>query len=173
MIAFLHALKPASRVLLVAAGYLAALLVAAAAVAAFGAGADVSGGMAAFGDALLFLAAFGLAAVPATGAALFFLRSNARFWQAAAIVALGVAATGIGALAAYSSGQEFGAGSALAAWSALSPLRLLVAPLFVLAFFLAAVFSPNRSSRGMLLAAAAGEAAVFLWVAAEWFHAAL
>ncbi len=173
MIAFLKALKPASRALLVAAGYLAALVVAVAVVAAFGARAEVSDGMAAFGDSLLFLAAFGLAAVPATGAALFFLRPHARFWQGAAIVALGIAATGLGALAAYLSGRELDTGSVLAAWSSLSPLRLLAAPLFALAFVLAAVFSPSRTCRGMLLAAAAGEAAVFLWVAAEWYRATL
>lgn len=96
-----------------------------------------------------------------------------RFWQGAAIVALAIAATGVAALAAYSSGREFDAGSVLAALAALSPLRLLAAPLFALAFFLAAVFSPSRGSRGMLLAAAAGEAAVFLWVAAEWLRATL
>lgn len=173
MVVFLKALRPLSKILLVAAGLLAALVVAVAAVGMFGAGDKASDGMAAFGDSLLFLGAFGVAAVPATGAALFFLRPHARFWQGAAIVALGIAATGIAALAAYSSGREFDAGSVLAALSAFSPLRLLAAPLFALAFFLAAVFSPSRGSRGMLLAAAAGEAAVFLWVTAEWLRATL
>lgn len=173
MIVFLKALRPRSKVLLVAAGLLAALVVAVAAVGAFGTGEAVSSGMAAFGDSLLFVAAFAVAAVPAAGAALFFLRSNARFWQAAAIVALGIAATGVAALAAYLSGKDIDAGSMLAALSAFSPLRLLAAPLFALVFFLTAVFSPSRASRGMLLAAAAGEAAVFLWVATEWFRATI
>lgn len=173
MIAFLEALRPASKILLVAAGLLAALVLAVAAVGAFGAGAEASSGMAAFGDSLLLLAVFGVAAVPAAGAALFFLRPHERFWQGAAIVALAVAATGVGALAAYSSGREVDAGSVLAAWSALSPLRLLAAPLFSLAFFLAAVFSPSRTCRGVLFAAAAGEAVIFAWVAAEWFRATL
>jgi len=34
-----------------------------------------------FGDSLLFLGVFGLAAVPPTGAALFFLRPYPRFWR--------------------------------------------------------------------------------------------
>ena len=65
---------------LVAAGYVVALLIASAGVALYvastsGPDRKTYGGMYAFGDSLLFLAVFALAAAPATGAALYFLSS--------------------------------------------------------------------------------------------------
>lgn len=64
---------------IVAAGYVAAALGAFAVLAVYRAaggngGHDDGGGMRAFGDSLLFLAAFGVAAIPATGLAFLFLR---------------------------------------------------------------------------------------------------
>jgi hypothetical protein len=75
-------MKPLLKVALVAGGYLLALLAALAAVAlhaAFGseAGGPSSGGMAAFGDLVLFVAVFGALAVVPTGAGLYFLWSKA------------------------------------------------------------------------------------------------
>jgi hypothetical protein len=71
-------LKPLTKVGIVAAGYIAALLIAWTAVAVNGALADTasaqaSSGMSAFGDAILFIGVFGIVALAPTGAALFFL----------------------------------------------------------------------------------------------------
>ena len=56
---------------------------------------QASSGMLAFGDSLLFRAVFGVCAVPATGAALYFLRPYRSLWLVLACVALCIAATGI------------------------------------------------------------------------------
>ena len=90
----------AAKVGLVGGGYLAAVLVAAGVVAAYvaatgGADRQVYGGMYAFGDMLLFLGVFGVAAVPATAAGLYFLRSYPRFWRVASTCALVCAASGL------------------------------------------------------------------------------
>src|SRR6267142_196801 len=71
-------MKPILKVGVVAVGYLAALLVASAAVAirlahTSGPDAQASSGMYAFGDALLFVVVFGVAALVPSGAALFAL----------------------------------------------------------------------------------------------------
>jgi hypothetical protein len=57
-----------------------------------------SGGMSAFGDSLVFLAALGVAAIPATGAALFVLRSRPAFWRVLSGGSLIVACTALLAL---------------------------------------------------------------------------
>jgi hypothetical protein len=87
-------MKPIARFCLVAGGYVAALLLAWVAVAIAGAdstsaAAQASSGMSAFGDAILFLGVFGIAAVVPTGAALFFLRHHRHFWKL--LVLLGLA----------------------------------------------------------------------------------
>jgi len=123
-----------------------------------------------FGDDLLFLAVFGVAAVPPTAAALFFLRSYRSFWLVLSVVALGIATTGLIALIDYVAPRTADAGSILHTWSALAGLRILSAPLFVLAFLLSGLVAPNRSSRIALLVATAIEAAVFAYVAFIWFH---
>jgi hypothetical protein len=74
-------MKPVLKVAIVAGGYLLALLLAFAAVALHAAvsgesGAQASGGMAAFGDLMLFVGVFGVVAVVPTGAALYFLFSK-------------------------------------------------------------------------------------------------
>ena len=74
-------MKPIFKVVIVAGGYLLALLMAFAAVALHAAitgesGAQASGGMAAFGDLILFVAIFGVVALMPTGAAFFFLLSK-------------------------------------------------------------------------------------------------
>ena len=123
-----------------------------------------------FGDDLLFLAVFGVAAVPATGAALFFLRPYRSFWLVFSVVALGIATTGLTVLIGYVASRTADVRFILHVWSALAPLRILIAPLFALNFFLSGLFAPNRSYRIALLVAAAIEAAVFAYVAFTWFH---
>jgi hypothetical protein len=67
-------MRPFVKAGFVAIGYVAAFAIAWLIVGMYVAATsspDRQGGMSAFGDSLLFLAVFGLAAVPATGAALF------------------------------------------------------------------------------------------------------
>ena len=167
-------MKPSAKIGVVVAGYLVAFLIAAAVVAlneAFmdPADASASGGMVAFGESLLFLAAFGVAAIPATCAGLFFLRTFRTFWTVLAALALVVAATSLAALACYVAGHAAERGSVLQDWAAFAVLRILIAPLFSLAFFLSSYFAPNRPARIALVVAAAVEAVVFGCVALMWF----
>jgi len=168
-------MRTRSKVALVVAGYVVAVLVAAGVVAVYVALTDspdrqASSGMYAFGDSLLFLAVFGIVGAVPTGVALFFVRSWRRCWPALAVVALVIAATGALALAEYLvvwSGES----PFLGAWSAFSVLRILVAPLLVVGFGLATVFAPSRFPRLALLAATLAEAAVFGgWILALWLR---
>lgn len=168
-------MKIAHKIALVAVGYLLAILVAAAAVSIYyaatsGPERQAADGMHAFGDALLFLAVFGLASAPATGAALFFLRRVRRFWPALAVVALAIAATGLAALFAYFAWPTAIDGSMLHAWATLSPIRVLVAPPFALVFLLSGLFAPSRPARIALFLAAAVEAMVFASVVFQWLQ---
>jgi hypothetical protein len=168
-------MKSSSKVLLVVAGYLVALVIAAVVVSIYIAAThrpdrQASSGMSAFGDSILFLGVFGLAAIPATGAALFFLRPYHTFWRIISVGALANASTGVAALATYLVRPTASTGSFLGAWSELSPLRLLLAPLLAIAFFLSVLFAPTRASRLALLCASVIEIVVFVWVALIWFH---
>ena len=161
-----------------AAGYVVALLIASAGVALYvastsGPDRKTYGGMYAFGDSLLFLAVFALAAAPATGAALYFLSSEPHFWRARSVGALAIAATGLAALIVRVAVRTAGAGSVLLAWSGLAVLRILAAPLLALGFVLCALFAPSRSSRIALVVATALEAAVFVYLVVVWFLPAL
>jgi hypothetical protein len=156
------------------AGYAGAFLIAAAVVAIYvastsGPDRHLYGAMYDFGDSLLFLAAFGAAAVLPTGAALFFLRPYRSFWRVISVAALAVAATGLAALVAYLAGRTADPGSGLQAWSTVSVLRVFAAPLFALIFFLSGLFAPIRTVRITLFAATSVEVAVFACVALIWF----
>ena len=156
---------------LIGAGYVAALAIASAVVAAYlaatnGPGRQSSSGMYAFGDALLFVGVFAVAAIPATCAALFFLRQCSSFWLVLSVVASAVAITGLAALLA----QTPNAHSALHPWSGLAILRIFAAPVFGLAFLLSGIFAPRRSFRIVLLVATASEAVVFFCVIFSWIR---
>jgi hypothetical protein len=158
---------------IVVGGFVAAGLVATAAVAINGAatsGPDRQGasGMYAFGNSMLFLGVFAVAAIPATGAALFFLRSTRGFWRPLAIVGLVIAGTSIAAAMIYLVGRGTVPGSTLQVWAGFSVLRILIAPLFGLAFFVAGLFAPTRSDRIALLVATAMEAAAFGVIVLTW-----
>ncbi len=168
-------MRPLVKVGVVVAGYVVAFLVAFAVVAihvAATSGPDRQrySVMYGFGDDLLFLTVFGVAAVPPTAAALFFLRSYRSFWLVLSVVALCIATTGLVALIDYVAPRTADAGSVLHTWSALAGLRILSAPSFALAFLLSGPFAPNRSSRIALRVATAIEATVFASVAFIWFH---
>lgn len=147
-------------------GYIAAFLIAAAAFALrllTERGPDTSGGMYAAGDMMLFLAAFAIAALAPTGAALWFLRSRRAIWTAFAIAAFVIAMSGIAAMILYVRGDS-------GAWAGLSPLRILAAPLLALAFVMSGLIAPSRAPRIALLLAASFEVAVCVWAGVLWFH---
>ncbi len=165
--------KPFLKVGVVAAGYIAAFLVASAAVAirfanTSGPDAQAASGMYAFGDVVLFVAVFGVAALVPTGAALFFLRPYRPFWTVISAFGLSIAVTGLAAVAAFAIGRH-AAPSPLATWAAFSVLRILVAPLLALTFLVCAVFSPYRFPRCALLAGTVMEAAVSAYGGLIWF----
>lgn len=94
---------PAAKIGLVVTGYVITLLVAMAVVAVYvyltdSPDRDLSSGMHAFGDSLLFLTVLTLASIPATGAALYFLRPHRAFWIAVSVASLAYAATAIPAV---------------------------------------------------------------------------
>src|SRR3989442_11771016 len=93
-------MKAFFKVGVVAIGYSAAILMASAAVAVrvantSGPDAQASSGMYAAGDALLFVAVFGVSALVPTGAALFFLRPYRHLWTGLSALGLAVAVTGV------------------------------------------------------------------------------
>jgi hypothetical protein len=166
-------MKAPLKIGVVAGGYIAAFLVASAAVAVrlantSGPDAQASSGMYAFGDSVLFVAVFGVAALVPTAAVLFFLRPYRRFWTVLSTFGLGVAVTGLAAVAFFAIGRSAGP-SPVATWAALSVLRILVAPLLALAFLMCTVFSPYRPPRLALLATTAAEVVVSAYGGFVWF----
>jgi hypothetical protein len=166
-------MDPSRKIGVVLAGYAAALLAACVTVAIHvasmsGPEADASSGMYAFGDLSLFIAVFWVVALAPTGAALFFLRSYRRVWTVLSAVAVAIATTGLAALAVFVVGRTASSPSPLASWAGLAVLWILGAPLFAVAFLLAAFISPHRSPRVAFLAATAGEAAVCAYAAFIW-----
>jgi hypothetical protein len=158
-------MKALAKVGLVGAGFIGAVAIASAVVAVYIAatqGPDRRdyAAMFDFGDSLLFLGVFGLAAVLPTGAALFFLRPYRWFWRALSIAAMVMAASAAAAFVVMLVGRGAGARS-LASAAAVASLRILIAPLFALAFAVSTVFAPSRNPRLALLAATAIEAMVF------------
>jgi hypothetical protein len=156
-------IKPRSKVGWVTLGYVIALVVATAGVACHviattGFGMRGYSGMNAFGDALLFLVVFAVAAIPPTGAALFFLRPNPRFWRAYSVVALVFGIIGVAAFAVWAvDSRSVAAGLAFPG--------ILIAPLCALNFLLSTLVAPNWGSRIALLVATITEAMVFAsWV---------
>ncbi len=156
----------AGRVGLIVAGYVAAAALAAGVTAADVAATDTperqaSSGMAAFGDGLLFLAAFSLAAAVPTAGALFLLRGVPRFWGALRVLVPALAATGLAALLVYWADRAPDPGPLVSEWSAFAILRILLAPPLGFAFCLAGLFAPERSARAALFVSTLMEAATF------------
>ena len=121
-----YAMKSSSKVILVVAGYLVAFVIASVVVGLYvattnGPDRQTYGGMFAFGDSLLFLGVCAVAAIPATGAALFFLRPHHLFWRLLAAGALGMTAIALADLVGFLGHQTAATDSFLGAWSNLSP----------------------------------------------------
>lgn len=169
-------MKPLTKVSIVLAAYILALVIATTVVAVYvkatsGPDRQTYGAMYDFGDSLLFLAVFGVAALPGTGAALFFLRPYRPFWRVLVCVVPVTAVTGILALVDYLLPREPTAATFLGSWSGLSPLRFFAAPLFAVAFLVATLFAPTRFYRIAFFAATVVETVVFLWIALLWSQA--
>jgi hypothetical protein len=133
-----------------------------------GPGRDTHGGMAAFGDSILFLAIFAVASLPVTGAALFFLRPYPGFWRALAALAVVVALTGLVVLADSLATAGSSAGALLGRWSMWSPIRVLLAPMLALTSLTGGLLAPSRAARLVLLGAGAVEVLLFLVVVLSW-----
>jgi hypothetical protein len=99
--------------------------------------------------------------VPATAAALYFLRPYPTLWRVLAGSALALGATGVAALLVYLADQTAAPGSTIQLLGGLALLRTIVAPLFALTFLLSGLFAPDRPERIALFAATMVEALVF------------
>ncbi len=169
-----HGNRRFRKIIMVLAGYLAALVVAFLAVAVrmattSGPDAQASSGMYAFGDALLFVAVFGTVGLLPTGLGLVFLRPYRPFWLILSTIGAVIATTAVIALVLFAIGRSATAPSSLSTWADLAVLRILPAPLFAAAFLVAGVISPHRASRWTLLAASGIELIVsayawFVWL---------
>jgi hypothetical protein len=156
-------------------GYAAAFLLAAAAFAlrllitAHSKDAQASGGMSAFGDSVVFVFVFGVAALAPTGLALYFLRPVQRFWTVASMCALAFAVTGVAASALFwTTRSQPPTDSLLSTAAAMSLGRVIVAPLLTAAFLVCAGFAPAAGPRRTFALAALCEGGAaapwFLWV---------
>jgi hypothetical protein len=161
--------RGAAKVGLVAAGYLGAFVLASAVVTAHiaatsGADRQLYSVMFGFGDDLLFLAVFGVAAVVPFGTALFFLRPYPSFWRLLSVTALVLAATAGAMFFIHVAPRPSDGPSPAAALLALAGLlRTLISPFLALACLVATVIAPSRRPRLALLAATAVEALALLW----------
>lgn len=168
-------MRPLAKVALVGAGYIGAVALASAVVAAYvvatsGPDRQTYGAMFDFGDSLLFLGVFGVAAVVPSGVALFFLRPYRPFWTVLSVAGLAVAVTGVAAFLDFLSWRWADAHTTGSAWSALASLRILIAPLFALTALVCAVMAPGRWPRLALLAAALIESLVFVGYLSTVLH---
>jgi hypothetical protein len=148
----------------IAAGYVAALAVAVLAVKLNDAGVDPAtrqGGMSAFGDSLLFLGVFAVCAVPSTGYAFYLLRSRPLFWRVLLSLAFVIVGTELVAFVVELIGRNAEIGTAISSAAALAIIRILVAPMFALAFMVAGVFAPTRFARFAFFGATVVEGATF------------
>jgi hypothetical protein len=171
----LHSLSTLAKVGTVVGGYLAALAFSIGVAylyieATSGPERDAAGGMYAFGDSMVFLAALGIASLLPTGLALVFLRRNRIFWIGCCVLALAIASTSLGAAGVVHLGaQNPSLNTEFNLWQALSIPRIFVAPMVFASFGLAAVVAPAAEFRWCFLAAAAGEAMTSVYGFVHWF----
>jgi hypothetical protein len=168
-------LKPSSKIILVITGYALALVIAWVVVTMYvaatsGPDRQTYAAMFDFGDSILFLGVFAVASLPATGAALYFVRPYESFWRVTAAVAVAIALTGVVVLLDMLVSRTGTAGGLLGQWSMISPIRVFAAPALALVFLLCGWFAPTRVTRIAFFGATAVEAVVFAWVALIWFH---
>jgi hypothetical protein len=163
-------MKPLTKVGIVVAGYLAAAAAAWIALemyiaATAGPDRNASAGMYAFGDSVYFLVVFGLAAIPATAAALYFLRPYRMVWRILAVVCVFFTSVSAAAGISYFTRMQ---SATYDRWLGLAPLWIFAAPLFGGAFFLAGLFAPAWRTRVLLLVAAVLHVALFVGFFLYW-----
>jgi hypothetical protein len=174
-------LPAAAKAGIVVGGYAVAILLAFSLVSIYinqtgGPARDASAGMYAFGDALLFIAVFGVVSIIPTGLALVFLRQSRTFWVGLSVVALVVASTSLAAVAVVLLAPREGAlSTSLSAWALLAVPRILVSPFLAASFGLSALIAPEARFRWYLLGAAGFEGVssvygFFHWFAPLFFH---
>ena len=164
-----------SKLGIVLGGYAAAFLVSCAAFyiwTRFETIADMSGGMQAFGDSLLFAGLFGFLSLAPTAAALYFVRSYLKLWTLLSIASLTVATTA--PIAALMIPRTPKPPSLLMLAGFFGLMEVFASPLFGLCFLLAAAIAPERRPRWILAASAGLEFVVgayafyCMWVVGRW-----
>jgi len=158
-------MRTGTKFLIVFFGFIAAAVIASGVVAlriAMTSGPDrqTYGAMYDFGDSILFLAVFAVAAIPAMGSALYFLRPWPPLWRMLSVVAVLCAITS--AIAALSYAMR-----SAVIWA---PLRLFAVPATGSLFLLSGIFAPTRSARILFLATTALDAIALTYVVLVWFH---
>ena len=112
--------------------------------------AEASGGMAAFGDFLLFVGVFSLSAIVPTALLLRILQGSPAFWIVWSSVAVFLTATGLVAGAAYLAPSLMGS-QQFPMIHMLAPLRVLGTVPLVIGFILSALLAPQRGTKKIFL----------------------
>lgn len=157
----------------IASGYLLAAILATAGVWLYHSlatldPAEASGGMAAFGDLVLFMALFSLAALLPTAKILRLLRGCQAFWTGWSSLSLLVTATGVFMSALILAPGLVRAG-AFPTLYMLAPLRVLIAAPLAMIFTLSALVAPGVRARWVLLICTGIELIGFTAVILKWF----
>lgn len=150
-------MRPRGRTGLVLAGYVAAFILAVIGFLILRVDSslpDNQGGMAAFGDFLLFCGLWSILSLAPTALWLVFLRPYPRFWRVFAVACVLLAATG--PIAALMMGPALAPAWVLLHLLAL--LKVLGAPVLAFGFLVCAAIAPVRRARLTLLGAATVEA---------------
>ena len=131
---------------------------------------DQSSGMVAGGEMILFIGVFAFCSVFPTGLALFFLRSEEKFWNSISIFALGLALTGPAAEVYIFVVRilSFYTHSWLALFSFIALLRVFGTFVLGFGFILFAFITTLKQARRRFLIAAGIEIALFLYVAVHF-----
>lgn len=122
--------------------------------------AEASGGMAAFGDFLLFVGVFSLSAIFPTALLLRRLQGSSAFWIVWSSVALVLTVTGLVAGAAYFA-PSLMRSRQHPMIHMLAPLRVIGAVPLVIGFMLSALLAPQRGTKKIFLGCAGVEFVTF------------
>jgi len=158
-------MRTGTKFLIVFFGLVAAVIIASAVVAlriamTRGPDRETYAAMYDFGDSILFLAVFGVASMPAMGAALYFLRPWRPLWIALSAVAVVCALTSAMAAVSY----------AMRSAPVWAPLRLFAVPATGSLFLVSGIFAPTRSARILFLATTALDVAALAYVVLVIWH---
>jgi hypothetical protein len=130
---------------------------------------DTSGGMYAGGQMLTSLAVFLVVALVPTLIGLWFMRTDPKFWNSVAIIALGFAVAGLVAVLLPLAAGRTQQGLPRMLLDLLGLAQLLGVPLWLAAFALFAALAPTRQARRTLIAAVGIELLIGVCALAHWF----